>query len=231
MFHKNLEDYLQDGLDFPNRFAIERHARECFSCRKDLAGAIELRRMALDLKRVKAPADFEISLLDKIGKCKSHSRASAIRRLWFYGPDWLSWKKLMLASSSLAVLMLGIIVTSHWKAAHTAAPPPVVANHPEKEVKEKTEVSTKEASFEFSRAVVNRLKALPIPRIKDTPKAVPVSLTMNDLDNPVAPAPDYFKVVVAGSDVRPEPMRMLPKKIRLQYIPASEEYFLYYVSH
>jgi hypothetical protein len=225
MFHKNLEDYLQDGLDFSHRFAIERHARECFSCRKDLAGAIELRRMALDIKQVKAPADFEIALLDKIGRCKAHSRLSVFRRIWFYGPDWLSWKKLMIASSSLAVLVLGIITASHWKAMNSVLPPPIAVNHPDKEVKEKAE-----ASIELPRAVANKLKSFSMPSIRNTPKPVPVSL-MGELDNSGVPAPDYFRVVVAGSDVRPEPVRMLPKKIRLQYIPASEEYFLYYVSH
>ena len=35
-FQKNLEDYLADGLDFAGRFGMERHARQCISCGKEM---------------------------------------------------------------------------------------------------------------------------------------------------------------------------------------------------
>jgi hypothetical protein len=253
-FHNNLEEYLQDGLDFTNRFAIERHTQECIGCRKDLADAIELRRMALDLKRVKAPADFESSLLDKIGMYKAHRRFSALRRFWIFGPEWLSWKKLVVASSSLAVLALGIIVASHWKAINPASPlpvdvnqldikidwkalnpappPPLDVNVPDKvSEKEKRLVNTKAASFELSRAAMSDLKSLQIPIVQNRTNALSVSTPLSDGFEIVDSPTEVTKFVITGMDVRPEPVRMLPPNIRIQYIPASEEYFIYNVSH
>jgi hypothetical protein len=245
IFHNKLEDYLQDGLDFSSRFAIERHAQQCIGCGKELADAIELRRMVLDLKRVKAPANFESALLDKIWMYKVHGRFSALRRFWLYGPEWLSWNKMILASSGLAVLVLGIIASSHLTIRDHPAPPPVVAGRPEKvEEKAKPVEAAKiepalpkpSHSTDPVRASLPERMPAPMPVEREIHKAVAVSTSY-----PIAesesygdmgePATDSLGFIVSGMDVRPEPVRMLPKKIRLQYRPASEEYFIQNVSH
>jgi hypothetical protein len=253
-FHKNFEDYLQDRLDFSNRFAIERHARECISCGKDLADAIELRRMVLDLKQVEAPADFESSLLDKIRLYKAHSRFSAIRRFWIYGPEWLSWKNLMVASSSLAVLVLGIIVVSR----RTPPPSPVVVNQLNT-VKEKAgplaaenPVSNLPALPHVAENAVSNSPAL--PHVAENARKYSIENQLNKIENNISeigddiprhlalPAsfpseglaqrgrvPDVITFGVTGTEIRPMPM--LPRTIWLKYRPASEEYFIQNVSH
>jgi hypothetical protein len=241
-FHKNLEDYLQDGLDFSNRFMIERHAQQCISCGKDLADAIDLRRMVLDLKQVEAPSDFESSLLDKIGMFKAHRRFSRIRRFWIYGPEWLSWRKLMVASSGLAVLVLGYLFPFHRAVLNAPARSAVVANQPEKvekKVNPPSAVNTKQALPVTVHAVAHSGAFLPrpieeeIPIIeKKTPNAVavPASFSIGEGDsfkNQKGLAPGIFEFMITGSDIRP----MLPKMIRIQYRPASEEYFIQNVSH
>lgn len=232
-FHKNLEDYLQDGLDFSNRFAIEKHAQQCIGCGKDLADALDLRRMAFDLKQVEAPADFESSLLDKIGMCKAHRRFSGIRRFWIYGPEWLSWRKLMVASSGLAVLALGIMVSSRRPVLNPPAPT-MAARQPEKvEEKERPPfVRTNPDLPEPVPAAVHPKTDLPMPIERDIPKAVQASFQNGGwgaIDSRRVLAPDIINIGVTESTFRPMPM--LPKMIWIQYRPASEEYFIQNVSH
>jgi hypothetical protein len=250
-FHRNLEDYLQDGLDFANRFAIERHSRQCISCGKDLADAIELRHRVLDLKQVKAPADFESSLLEKIGMHKARSRSSAIRKFWIYSPEWLSWKKLMIASSSLAVLAIGILVLFQPTDTNPPEPTPVAVRLPEKALepspavvhrpekvagKETSVFNTKSASPPPpSHAEVSAPETMPMPIARKTPKASPVStLQLKEwmpFEESSETVPDYFRVLIGGSDVHPAPVPMLPQTIWIQYRPAPEEYFIQNVSH
>jgi hypothetical protein len=251
-FHKYLEDYLQDRLDFSGRFGMERHAQQCFRCGKDMANAQELRRMVLELKRVKAPADFESSLLAKIGTYKAHSRFPAFDRFWIYGPDWLSWKKLMLATSSLAVLTLGIVFSIHMAVQKPITPAPMVARQPEKSMDSakplpavKAEqsvpapshaaVNTRKVLPALTHTVANEGYSLPMPVVREIPKAVAVSHVPGAepefFDDQQALETDYFEFMISGSDIRPLPVRMLPKKIRIQYRPASEEYFIQNVSH
>jgi hypothetical protein len=246
-FHKNLEDYLQEGLDFSNRFAIERHAQQCISCGKDLADASELRRMVKELTQVKAPADFESSLLDRIGMVKAHSRFSSIRRFWDYGPEWLSWKKLMVASASLAVLVLGVIVSSHQTVLNRPTAAPVIANQVEKTtVRSKPLPAAKEETTlpAPSHAALHARKSSPTPIEppikpaieKEIPKmvAMPASFPSRGSESFTAPrdlAAEYSEFMMSGAEVRPVPVRMLPKKIRIIYRPASEGYFIQNVSH
>ena len=105
-FHRTLEDYLEGGLDFSGRFGMERHAQQCISCGKEMSDAQRLRRMVSELQRVKAPANFEASVLREIGMRKAHGRFSGFRSLWIYGFEWPSFRKLALASSCLADFVL-----------------------------------------------------------------------------------------------------------------------------
>jgi len=234
-FHKNLEDYLQDGLDFSNRFAIERHAQQCIGCGKDLADAIELRRIVLDLKQVEAPADFESSLLDKIGMYKAHRRFSGIRRFWIYGPEWLSWRKLAVASSGLAVLVLGIIVSSHRTVLNPPALSTVVTKQPERvaeKVNPPSAVNAKSALPAPVHPVATTRTPLSMPIERNIQKAVQASFRnggWGSVDGQRVLAPDIINIGVTESKFRPMPM--LPKMIWIQYRPASEEYFIQNVSH
>jgi hypothetical protein len=242
-FYKNLEDYLQDGLDFSSRFAIERHAQQCIRCGKDLANAIELRRMVLDLKHVKAPADFESALLNKIWLFKAHGRFSAIRRFWLYGPEWLSWNKLILASSSLAVLTLGIVVSPHLTIRNQPISSPIAAIKPEKVEEKATPVKAAKIEPALpapSHAAVTARKSLPttmpMPIEREIPRALAVSASYpvgdsDSFEDLRETAADSMGFIVSGRDGRPEPVRTPPKEIRIQYRPAPEEYFIQYVSH
>jgi hypothetical protein len=244
MFHKNLEDYLQDGLDFSSRFAIEKHAQQCIGCGKDLADALELRRMVKELTQVKAPADFESSLLDRIGRVKAHSRFPGIRRFWDYGPEWLSWKKLMVASASLAVLALGIIVSSHETLNHSA-PAPVIAKQVEKieESVQPLSAANDEPALPappHAASNVRKFSTMPIPPEplieKEIPKmaAVPASFPSGGSESFADRrdlAAEYSEFMISGAEARPVPVRLLPKRIRIQYRPASEDYFIQNVSH
>jgi hypothetical protein len=237
-FHRKLEDYLQDGLDFSSRFGIERHAHRCISCGKDLADALELRRMAQDLKQVHAPADFEAVFLNKIGTNRAHGMFSGIRRMWVYGPEWLSWKNLMLASSSVAVLVLGIIVANH-----RAVLPPlqvsqrIIARPPDKVVEPENPVIIQEAILpkpdQFA-AIAPRIYPLPIENKVPKTVAVPASFSNQEfgpLGGTRSLLKDYVDFGKIRKDIRPESVPLLPKKIWLQYYPASEEYFIQHVSH
>ncbi len=81
-FHRTLEDYLEGGLDFSGRFGMERHARQCLSCGKEMSDAQRLHQMVSELQRVKAPSDFEASVLREIGMRKAHGRFSGFRSFW-----------------------------------------------------------------------------------------------------------------------------------------------------
>jgi len=252
-FHQYLEDYLQDGLDFSVRFGMERHAQQCIRCGKDMTDAKELRRMVLELKRVKAPADFESSLLAKIGTYKAHSRFPVLQRFWIYGPEWLSWKRLMFASSGLAVLAVGVILSIHMTARKPLTPSPVIARQHEKsedKAKPVPDIKPEPAPPTPSHAVVHTQKAWPAPSQAEveTVRSLPPMPVMGNISRPVSfnknsvadrqplwdptmQETEFFEFMIQESDIRPVPVRMLPRKIRVQYVPASEEYFIQNVSH
>ncbi len=54
-FHRTLEDYLEGGLDFSGRFGMERHARQCLSCGKEMSDAQQLRRMVSEFSALRRP--------------------------------------------------------------------------------------------------------------------------------------------------------------------------------
>jgi hypothetical protein len=228
-FHRNLEDYLQGGLDFSGRFGMERHAQQCISCGEDLANAQRLSQMTSGLERVKAPLNFEASLLQEIGKRKSHGRFSYLYRTWIYGFDSLSWRKLALAGCGCAALGLGI---AYWPR-HSPGVLPNSLPAPSYVAAEQT----KEVSYESEKPVA----AVHEPA---TPEARPVmhSSKARSEIRPLQPEQeerftepeiadtDYMEYVMEGPDNRPVTVR-LPKKIRMQYGHASEEYFIRNVSH
>jgi len=122
-FHRNLEDYLNGGLDFAGRLGIERHAEQCFACGKELADARELRLMAASLTRVKAPADFEARLRREIALRKSQGISVRIRNYLAFG---LQWRRFAFAAAVCAALVFGIFSAQYIR---RDAPVPTVAEN------------------------------------------------------------------------------------------------------
>lgn len=118
-FQKNLEDYLENSLDFAGRFGMERHARQCARCGREMADAQRLSRLVHGLDKVKAPPNFESTVLNEIGARKLHSRFPMLRSFLVFGFDMLSWKQYALAASVVLIIGLGFI---YWQNLETHNP-------------------------------------------------------------------------------------------------------------
>jgi hypothetical protein len=238
-FHRNLEDYLEGGLDFSGRFGMERHARQCISCGEELAGAQHLRRMASELKRVKAPPNFEFSVLNEIARHKSYNRFSGLRSLWIYGIEWPSWRKLALASSGLAIIGLGIFYASYRTASDIVTAPPVAVVEPSKAPVKAMDTPAKiiktasknEHVAKADHPLAKKPKAIEELATAETMEP-PVPFEELDFQDPEATGMEFVKYEAFGADNRPVPVRVpRPKKIWVQYGQLSEEDFLRNVSH
>ncbi|MBN1567396.1 MAG: hypothetical protein JXA73_06090 [Acidobacteria bacterium] len=227
-FHQKLDDYLEDGLDFSGRFGIERHAQQCIRCGKALADAQHLRQMVQGLQRVKAPANFETSVLKEIARQKANERFWNIRKYWICGFEWPSWRKLAIASSGLAVLGLIIFYASHRTNTERVSAPVPVAAEPAKifiEAKEANRpVNKVETPLKKEPLLAETRKAKP----KDLPSPVAVEPVL--VDDRDAVEPGYVEYTIGEPAEHAVPLR-LPKKIPLRYNPISEEYFILNVSH
>ena len=240
-FHRTLEDYLEGGLDFSGRFGMERHARQCLSCGKAISDAQQLRRMVSELQRVKAPSDFETSVLREIGTRRAHGRLSSFRNLWMHGLEWLSFRKLALASSCLAILCFGIFYASRRAVFNQAPTSPQIAGARATialEAKEaKSSPGTNPATLVQNKpAAAEPLKSAKRVRPPATPKQEPVlDAEIRDAeirDMQEAQDMDYVEYTMPGPDNRPVPVRLpLPKTIPMRYSQMSEEYFIQNVSH
>ena len=228
-FHQKLEDYLENGLDFSGRLGMERHAQRCISCGKVMTDAQHLRQMASELHRVKAPANFESSVLKEIAIRKDRGRLWSVRRYWIHGFEWPSWRKVAFASSSLAILSIAIFYASHRATFEHTSIPPRVAVEPAK-----TAIEMKEVKDSPDNTVAALLSKKPVasktrkPAIKAQPPrnaAEPELLVNQDVQEM-----DYEEYTIRGSDNHAVPVR-LPKRIPLRYNQMSEEYFILNVSH
>ena len=122
-FCRNLEDYLDGGLDFADRFGIERHAEQCFACGKELADARALRRLMASLTRVKAPVDFEARVRREIALRKSQGIFVRARNYLVFG---FEWRRFAFAAAVCACLVFGIVSARQiWM----KAPDPTVAEN------------------------------------------------------------------------------------------------------
>jgi hypothetical protein len=104
-FHRKLEDYLEGGMDFPARFGMERHARQCYACEKDVNEALKLRQKVRAVPRVVAPADFEKLLLARIKSEKSRHRFGRLQSIWLYGFDGFSARAVVPVAAALVLLV------------------------------------------------------------------------------------------------------------------------------
>src|SRR5512143_3119792 len=107
-FRNNLEDYLQGELDFPGRFGMERHAQQCLHCGQDVADAQKLGEMTRELKRVKAPPNFEATVLARI-RARNVRRSRKFWRYWEYLPEWVSWRSAAVGVSAAALVLLAFL--------------------------------------------------------------------------------------------------------------------------
>ncbi len=235
-FHRNLEDYLEGGLDFSGRFGMERHARQCIGCGKELSDAQRLHRMVSELQRVKAPANFEASVLREIGIRKARGRFAGFRSLWICGFEWPSFRKLTLASSALVVFLIGAFYVLNRASFHQTLLPPLVAFKPAaippevKEwvgnpaVKQESRLPEKQPATEAPKLA----KKIQPPEPREEEQVINPDLR----DMQEVRDMDYVEYLMPGPDSRPVPVRLpLPRVIPMRYGQMSEEYFIRNVSH
>jgi hypothetical protein len=230
-FHRKLEDYLEEGLDFSSRFGMERHAQQCIGCGKEMRDAQQLRQMVSELQRVKAPANFEASVLREIAVRKVNGRFSGLRRFWIYAYEWPSWRKMVLASSSLAVLSLAIFGVSHRIIPDRTPAPAWVAAEPAKATEEAKRPADSLVAKTDTPAI-KRPAAAETPRLaKKIQASNPVKQALREEQD--APDIDYVEyMLTTGPDNHPVPFRLpLPKTIPVRYPQMSQEYFIQNVSH
>ena len=139
-FHRNLEDYLDGGLDFVGRVGMERHAEQCFSCGKELADARELRLLTASLARVKAPADFEARVRREIVRRKSQGILIRVRNSLAFS---FEWRRFAFVAATCAILAVGIISTRQIP---LDAPQPAVVENSDSAVQETEVVESPENS-------------------------------------------------------------------------------------
>ncbi len=231
-FQRNLEDYLQDSLDFSGRFGMERHAQQCISCGKEMATAMQLHQRMSELQRVKAPSNFESLVLNEIGKRKARGWFSGIRNIWIYGFEWPSWRSLILASSSLAVLIFGIFYSSQRIVPNppsvpslTADVPAKKADQPAKSVNPADPADQKRGlGTSVVRSLSKRLHVVEAPKAVETAESSSSLEREYPMDQDVRDS-EYVEYQVIGPDNRPLTIR-LPR-----YRQTTEEYFIRNVSH
>ena len=222
-FHKNLDDYLQDGLDFAGRFGMERHAQQCFDCGKELEDAQNLRRLAAGLARVKAPANFESGVSESIARRRTHGFLHNLRNYWSFSFEWPTWQRTALATSALVVLGFGLFFAMHRETLQPTPPPAVVETLPAPGPENNDSIQTPviPASREQTIAEIQKGMQAVSGSESETPEV------FKDGELPRAQSVDYLLV---GPDNQPAPDRM-PNKIYMRYGPPSEEYFISNVSH
>jgi len=228
-FHRNLEDYLEGGLDFTGRFGMERHAQQCLRCGKELADAQQLRRVVSGLQRVKAPVNFESSLLREIATHKGHGRFWSLRTFWIYGFETPSWRKMAFASSGLLVLSLGIFYALHRPGIETVANAPVLSPVSPEAVVQVKEVQSS-PNPEAGAILPKTAPAEETARLAQKAQPVVPQAEPEEVAAQESPEMDYVEYLLPGPDNYTVPVR-LPKKIPMRYSQMSEEYFIRNVSH
>jgi hypothetical protein len=222
-FQKNLEDYLENGMDFAGRFGIERHARQCIHCGKELDNAQHLSRMARSLDRVKAPPNFESAVLNAIGERKLRSRFSMFRRFLVFGFDTPSWRTWSLAASGVLAVGLGFFYWQNLEtpgqlqsSARTAVEP---VNRIDMETPDISPVSSSaNPAIPFDDPVLNtdgRFSRVPMARM-----FVDYQTSESDYRDYRAVGPDNLPVIIP-----------LPDTIHMKVSSPPEEYYLRNVSH
>ncbi len=228
-FKNNLEDYLEDGLDFTGRFGMERHAQQCIICGEELAGAQRLRRMVHELGRVKAPVSFESSLLSEIGKRNWQGRFPHFKKFWLYGFELQSLRKLAVAASGLAVLAIGVFCL-----------PPYLSRRATPEVPSAPTLAAQKPAImkqnEHTEPVVTPIstrsdRPSPSQSTDDVAETTQASSTEPEqVVEQETTDTDYVELQMIGPDKRPVSFR-LSDKSRYRDGKTAQEYFIRNVSH
>jgi hypothetical protein len=220
-FQKNLEDYLEGGLDFPGRFGMERHAKQCYLCGKEVTGAQTLSELAKKLERVGSPGNFENDVLARI---HSQSEGPWISRLFPVDSlrmTWLSWRRLALVgTAAIAGLSLYLVLETgrlnNRSSVQSGARDPSTSSSPN-------------GKSIPSLVVSDPSRTIEIP----APELAPTKVSSGRANHRYSAEPgdsDYLEYVVPGPAGRQFIMR-LPKTIRMGPGQPSEEYFIRNVSH
>lgn len=224
-FHRKLEDYLEGGLDFPGRFAMERHARQCYACEREINGALSLRQAARGLRKVAAPADFERSLLARIQGEKSRFRFRKIRNLWLYSFEGFSWR-VAGVTALITVLFVGTLGYLHFEALtnRPAGSQAAMGRGADQDTERGPEQNQAAVGQPGDTAALSSLSAIDVRNFsrfgRDTwaiPYAEPGDADFIDI---VVPGPDGQQLIM-----------QLPRTIRMRYGQPSREYFIRNVSH
>ncbi len=230
-FHKNLEDYLQGGLDYAGRLGMERHGEQCFRCGQELAQALELHEMAAGLRAVAAPNGFEDAVLQRIRADESRGRSWSLYRDWIYGFEWANWRRIAIASSGLAVIVFAGLFLVYRSASDRGQLYPLVSGEEPLNVPSKPQnnpvipppsVSGRSAMMARAVSVGTPAAVMPQPAAEGFESGAEVKLEPADAE--------FMEYRIVGPDDRPFVVR-LPKTIRMKYGQPSEEYFIRYVSH
>ena len=232
-YRKNLEDYLEGGLDFPGRFGMERHAKECICCGKELSDTQKLRTMARELRRVAAPSDFEAEVRRRIHAAGRRSRFRSFVQNWVNFP---APRVLALSASTLVILAgLGFFASYRYLRKDIPAVAPVATIS-------KPEPSTTPQMIASPQANVELVKSAAVAKSKNKQEKAPLALIPrhreDDDSTLVNPEPVYAEAAdqdvvglpVPGPDSSQHIM-LLPKALKVRNQPPSEDYFIRNVSH
>jgi hypothetical protein len=241
-FRKNLESYLEDGLDFAGRFGMERHAQQCIRCGKDMADAQRIRRMVSEIDRVKAPENFEASVIGEIAKRRLKVRTAGIRRFWIYGHEGPLWRKMALASSSLAVLAIGVFAFLHLTGtsqdpASTVAVAESGNSHADLNAiqspaaKAVIPPAMEQADSDDHPALFETLPATEVLKVAASPKE-PEAVKPELVADGDATEVELIEHLMMGADGRPVTIQLpMPRTIYMQYNQTSEDYYIQHISH
>jgi len=229
-FRKNLEDYLEDGLDFAGRFGMERHSQQCIGCGKDMADAQRIRRMVSELERVRAPESFESSVINEIGKRRLKSRAAGIRQLWIYGHEGPLWRKLALASSGLAVLAAAVFISFYLAAPGQDITSPMASEEPMRPYIDVEAMQNPDANAAVP-PTIDQIRSEGVSNVAEAPVElrVPEPQSVPEWD---ATEAEYVEQLIMGADGRPMTVKLpMPRRIHFQYNQMSEDYYIQNISH
>ncbi len=232
-FQKGLEDYLEGGLDFAGRFAIERHAQQCFGCGKEISDAQRLSQMAHELSHTSAPPSFESSLLNRI----QHEHIRRRRKwLWLYQFEWPSRRSLATAALGLAAFIMGVSVPIYLARRERPSSANPVVSQGQNDV----------AASEESPPRMTMPGAYESPGLKqnvatrDFPGKMPdashrgrraFSTEGDEFPASIEPgSSDYVEYLVPGPGNSQMIVR-LPSTIRMRYSAPTEAFFIRNVSH
>ncbi len=232
-FQKGLEDYLEGGLDFAGRFAIERHAQQCFGCGKQISDAQRLSQMARQLGHSPAPPDFESSLLNRIQREHIKRRH---KWLWLYQFEWPSRRSLATAALGLAAFIMGVSVPIYLARRERPSSVNPASSQSQNEVAASEENSPRTTTPNTYESAGLRQNAA----TRDLPGRMPqashrarraFSTEGDEFPASIEPgSSDYVEYLVPGPGNSQMIVR-LPSTIRMRYSAPTEAFFIRNVSH